>query len=158
MAPSMNPAIFETVDIFWFITKKILPRIILIAAVFMVAFALRGSQYFFFLPLILAIILVYRFPPAIESLYILKKSGIPEKDKAVFLDLLRVSKDKISGVYRVGDSTVVKSYFKPFIRRYWNEFKSNHDQNAYEVFLHSKSKKEYNEHYVMLIELGYKQD
>jgi hypothetical protein len=121
-----------------------------------VAFALRASDSFFLLPLVFGIAFMARFPPPIETLYIVKKSSEGQKDDRSIIDLLQASKDNHSGIYRVGESVAVKSYHKPFLGRYIAEFALTHDMRAYEVIHHSMSKKGYRDHYDLLLRLGYR--
>jgi hypothetical protein len=107
------------------------------------------------MPLVLSAILVWHFPLAVETLYIVKKTSIPKKDKSVFFDLLKASKDKTSGMYHIGESVVVKSYYRPSAIRYLNEFRSTHDLNEYEVTYQKYPKKEYQNHYFLLLNSGH---
>jgi len=91
----------------------------------------------------------------VETLYIVKKTSIPKKDKSVFFDLLKASKDKTSGIYHIGESVVVKSYYRPSVIRYLNEFRSTHDMNEYDVTYHRYSKKGHRNHYFLLLNSGY---
>lgn len=150
-----DSTLLTVVDVVWVFVKKIVPRLFVIAAVFVASYLLRGRPVFFLIPLGISLLLVHSFPPRIETLYILKKTGDPKQDRSNFINLLKASKDKDSGEYRVGQSIAVKSYATSFLLRYWHQFRSQQNCDEYEVFLHSKSKKDYNSHYLMLVEMGY---
>lgn len=107
------------------------------------------------MPLVLSAILIWHFPPAVETLYIVKKMSVPKKDKSVFFDLLKSSRDKTSGIYHIGESVVVKSYCRPLVIRYLNEFRLTHNLDEYEVTYHRYPKKEYQNDYFLLLNSGY---
>lgn len=143
--------VFKVVNICWFFMKKLLGRGAIVAVIFLLVFHLRGSEYFFLLPLALSAVFIYFFPPSVETLYIEKKTGIPEKDKGTFLQLLRATMNETSGVYRVGQSIVVKSYYRLLLTSFFYDFQSSHNMDDYDAHIQSKPKKEYKDHYVMLI-------
>jgi len=148
-------AIFKIIDVCWFFLKKVLPRAVLVSAIFLLDFYFREERWFFLMPLVLSSLLIWHFPPVVETLYIVKKTSISKKDKGVFFDLPKASKDKTSGMYRIGESVVVKSYYRPLVIRYLNEFRSTHDMNEYDVTYHRYHKKGYQDHYFLLLNSGY---
>jgi hypothetical protein len=162
--------LIRLVDISWFLLKKIVPRIIIILGISWVVKSFLYDAYLaycyeantetywtiiFIFAFVVAGLTFYHFPPSVEAIYFLENTGIKDKDEAIFIELLKVSKDKISGIYKVENSFAIKSLFRTVANRNYFKLRTQYNFKNYEKFLHSKTKKEYESHYYMMMEIAY---
>ena len=137
-----------------FIVIKIVPRFIL-AIVLSLLFASidnYASVYEVVAFIILFCFLIYHFlPPTVDTVYVIKQTGNQEVDGIVRLKLMRASKDTYSGIYTLGDSLVIKSYWGRAVK-YLTGLKEKHDFAGHEVSRQVKSIRGFNEEYNRLLD------
>jgi len=141
-------------DYLKFIVINIVPRVIL--AVLLSLFFASIDNYASFSEIIIFVVLfcflIYHFlPPAVDTVYAVKKTGDPEVDDLVMLKLMRASKDTYSGIYTLGGSLVIKSYLGRAVK-YLARLKEKHDLAAHEVSRQVKSIRGFNAEYHKLLE------
>lgn len=140
--------------VFKFILSNIIPRVIvafLLAALF--AFLDRRTDIYEFtaFSLLFGFFVFYYLPPAIDTVYVLKKTGAEEKDDLTLLQLLKESKDSRDGIFAAGGSLVIKSSYGLAVKCY-EKLKENHDFTGWEVSRQTQSKKFFNNQYYDLLD------
>ena len=141
-------------DYLKFIVINLVPRFIL--AIFLsLLFASidnYASVYEVVAFLILFCFLIYHFlPPSVDTVYVIKQTGNQEVDAVVRLKLMRASKDTYNGIYTLGDSLVIKSYWGRAVK-YLTDLKKKHDFAGHEVSRQVKSIRGFNEDYKQLLD------
>jgi len=144
----------EVADYLKFLSRKIVPRLILAVVLSLLFSSLDHYAsfnevitfiiFFFFL-------IFFYLPPTIDTLYLLKKSGDPELDQATLLKLLQASKDSFSGVFALNGSLVIKSYYGQAVD-YYEKLKEKRSFEGYEEIRQVKSRQGFQEEYCKLLE------
>jgi hypothetical protein len=141
-------------DYLKFIVINIVPRFIL-AIILSLLFASidnYASFYEVIALLVLFCFLIYHFlPPTVDTVYVVKKTGNHEVDDVVMLKLMRASKDTCSGIFTLGGSFVIKSYWGRAVK-YPTRLKEKHDFAEHEVSREVKSIRGFNEEYDQLLD------
>jgi hypothetical protein len=141
-------------DYLKFILINIIPRFIL-AIVLSLLFASidnYASVYEVVAFLLLFCFLIYHFlPPSVDTVYVIKATGNQEVDAVVRLKLMRASKDSYDGIYILGDSWVIKSYWGRAVK-YLTDLKEKHDFSGHDVSRQVKSIRGFNEEYNRLLD------
>jgi hypothetical protein len=137
-----------------FILSKIIPRIIvafLLAALF--AFLDRRTDVFEFtaFSLLFGFFVFYYLPPAIDTVYVLKKTGDEEKDDLLLLQLLKASKDSRDLIFAAEGGLVIKSSYELAVKCY-EKLRENHDFSGWEVSRQTQSKQFFHTQYYDLLE------
>lgn len=141
-------------DIFKFILSNIIPRVIvalLLALLF--AFMDRRTDVYELtaFSLLFGFFVFYYLPPAIDTVYILKKTGDGEKDDLFLLQLLKASKDSRDLIFAAEGALVIKSSYGLAVKCY-EKLKENHDFTGWEVSRQTQSKKFFQNQYYDLLE------
>ncbi len=140
------------IEYLFYFFKKIFPRIAICAfAAFIVLkgwlLTTEGAYWAF----IIALILIFaKFPPSIDTLYLVQKSETEAERHKIFIELLKLSKDFTEGYDSFETSYVIKGITKLGMIRIYNILQKKHDFSNHEKIYHVKSKKEYNDHLKML--------
>lgn len=141
-------------DYLKFILINILPRVIL-AILLSLLFASIDNYASLFEVIVFVVLfcfLIYHFiPPAVDTVYVVKKTGDREADDILMLKLLRASKDTYSGIYTLGGSLVIKSYLGRAVK-FLSRLKERHDFTGHEVSRQVKSIKGFNDEYHKLLD------
>jgi len=138
---------YNIIDAAYFIFIKILPRIIIPIGIVYLTESLLTFNGQIVAYIIIVIALFIKFPPAIETLYLINKY---DNQDDTFVRLLELSKDQSVGICVFRKSFVLKDYSKLGLERTINNLLKYINLNNYEVTFHHKDKKELEEHFNML--------
>ena len=137
-----------------FILSNIIPRVIvafLLAALFAFLDGRTDIYEFMAFSLLCGFFVFYYLPSAIDTVYVLKKTGDAEKDDLALLPLLKESKDTRDGIFAAGGSLVIKSSYGLAVKCY-ERLKENQDFTGWEVSRQTQSKKFFNKQYYDLLD------